>query len=152
MILDADRPIGTHVFTALERTNGDADMRWSVVSLEGGRPHGGVVEPQGRVRGHGRDVEPMLTDRKVRARPDCHSAGRLGSHRRDGAAIFPDHHGRGVELRDRQRHGFRGALERRTARRHQDPATRSGGRIRLRALTRSPAYGRGPFAGRFSTW
>jgi hypothetical protein len=62
-ILDADRPIGTHVFTAMERTNGDTNMRWSVVSLDGGRPHGGVVEPQGRARGgHGRDVEPMLTD------------------------------------------------------------------------------------------
>src|SRR5204863_4063852 len=42
-IQDADRPIGTHVFTALERTNGDTNMRWSVVSLDGGRPHGGVV-------------------------------------------------------------------------------------------------------------
>jgi hypothetical protein len=62
-ILDADRPIGTHVFTAMERTNGDTNMRWSVVSLDDGRPRGGVVEPQGRARGgHGRDVEPMLTD------------------------------------------------------------------------------------------
>jgi hypothetical protein len=46
-ILDADRPIGTHVFTAMERTNGDTNIRWSVVSLEGGRPHGGMVEPDG---------------------------------------------------------------------------------------------------------
>jgi hypothetical protein len=62
-ILDPDRPIGTHVFTAMERTNGDTDMRWSVVSLDGGGPDGGVVEPQGRARGgHGRDVEPMPTD------------------------------------------------------------------------------------------
>ncbi len=62
-ILDADRPIGTHVLTAMERANGDTNMRWSVVSLDGGHPHGGVVEPQGRARGgHGRDVEPMLTD------------------------------------------------------------------------------------------
>ncbi len=43
--------LGTHVFTAMERTNGDTDMRWSVVSLDGGRPHGGVVEPHGRARG-----------------------------------------------------------------------------------------------------
>jgi hypothetical protein len=58
-ILDADRPIGTHVFTAMERTKGDANMRWSVVSLEGGRPRGGVVEPHGRAReGSGRDAEP----------------------------------------------------------------------------------------------
>jgi L,D-transpeptidase-like protein len=61
-ILDADRPIGTHVFTAMERTNGDADMRWSVVSLESSRPHGGVAEPQDRGRAiHGRDLEPMPT-------------------------------------------------------------------------------------------
>jgi len=63
-ILDADRPIGTHVFTAMERTNSDTDMRWSVVSLDGGHSQSGVVEPQGRARGgHGRDVEPVLTDR-----------------------------------------------------------------------------------------
>jgi hypothetical protein len=63
-ILDADRPIGTHVFTAMQRTNSDTDMRWSVVSLDGGRSQSVVVEPQGRARGgHGRDVEPVLTDR-----------------------------------------------------------------------------------------
>ncbi len=62
-ILDADRPMGTHVFTAMERTSGDTDMRWSVVSLDGGRPHGGIAEPHGRARGErGRDVEPMTTD------------------------------------------------------------------------------------------
>jgi hypothetical protein len=62
-ILDADRPIGTHVFTALERTDGDTNIRWSVVSLDGGSPRGGTVEPHGRAPGgSGRDVEPMLTD------------------------------------------------------------------------------------------
>src|SRR5216684_7927695 len=62
-ILDADRPIGTHVFTAMERTSGDTNMRWSVVSLDDGRPHDGVVEPQGQTRGgHDRDAEPMPTD------------------------------------------------------------------------------------------
>src|SRR5438067_7642387 len=59
-IQDADRPIGTHVFTAMERTNGDTNMRWSVVSLDGARTQSGVVEPRGRMRaGHRRDVEPM---------------------------------------------------------------------------------------------
>ena len=62
-ILDADRPMGTHVFTAMELTNGDINMRWSVVSLDGGHPHGGVVERHGTGRGGiGRGVEPMLTD------------------------------------------------------------------------------------------
>jgi hypothetical protein len=71
-ILDADRPMGTHVFTAMARTTGDTHMRWSVVTLDGRRPQGGLVEPHrqggmvephGRVRGgRGRDVEPTLTD------------------------------------------------------------------------------------------
>jgi hypothetical protein len=34
MVRDADRPIGTHVFTAMERNN-ETDLRWSVVSLVG---------------------------------------------------------------------------------------------------------------------
>ena len=46
----------------------DTDLRWSVVSLEGGRrlgrvtePHGAVLEPKGRPRA-GRDVTPVSTD------------------------------------------------------------------------------------------
>jgi hypothetical protein len=55
-IRDADRPIGTHVFTAMERTGGDG-MRWSAVSLDGGHPDEGVVEPHGLARGRdGRDT------------------------------------------------------------------------------------------------
>ena len=49
-ILDADRRIGTHVFTALERTSGDTDMRWSVVSLDDGRQSDGAVELVSRTR------------------------------------------------------------------------------------------------------
>ena len=61
-IQDADRPIGTHVFTATERI-GDVDMRWSVVSLDSGHPDGGVAEPHSPTRGrNGRDGEPMSTD------------------------------------------------------------------------------------------
>ena len=41
----------------MERTGGD-DMRWSVVSLDGGHPDDGVVEPHGLARGgDGRDTE-----------------------------------------------------------------------------------------------
>jgi hypothetical protein len=62
-IADPDSPIGTHVFTAIERSSGDANLRWSVVSLDSGRPHGGTIEPPGRARGTtGRDVKPMQTD------------------------------------------------------------------------------------------
>jgi lipoprotein-anchoring transpeptidase ErfK/SrfK len=62
-IRDADTPIGTHVFTAVAQTNGNTDMRWSVVSLDSGRSERVAVEPQGRTRGsHGRDVAPTPTD------------------------------------------------------------------------------------------
>jgi L,D-transpeptidase catalytic domain len=37
-ILDADRPIGTHVFTAIGNASGDTNTQWTVVSLDGGRP------------------------------------------------------------------------------------------------------------------
>jgi hypothetical protein len=62
-IADPDRPIGTHVFTAIERSTDGANLGWSVVSLRGGRPSSGTVEPQDRARGSsGRDVEPVPAD------------------------------------------------------------------------------------------
>jgi hypothetical protein len=61
-ITDPDRPIGTHVFTAVERLSGDARLRWTVVSLGGGGPTGSVSST-GRARvSSSRDLEPMLTD------------------------------------------------------------------------------------------
>jgi hypothetical protein len=62
-IRDADRPIGTHVFTAIERADSDVDMRWSVVSLNGGHADAGSDKPHGATRGQrGQDVEPTATD------------------------------------------------------------------------------------------
>jgi len=62
-IVDPDRPIGTHVFTASEHASGDDHLQWSVVSLRGERPPSDTVEPHGRTRGSsGRDVEPVPTD------------------------------------------------------------------------------------------
>jgi len=62
-IADPDRPFGTHVFTAAERTTDDAKLRWNGVSLRSGRAPSGTVEPQDRVRGNsGRDVEPAPAD------------------------------------------------------------------------------------------
>jgi len=58
-IADADRPIGTHVFTAMERASGDDQIKWSVVSLEGARLQAGTAEPRGRAAGRNdRDIEP----------------------------------------------------------------------------------------------
>jgi hypothetical protein len=47
--LHPDRPIGTHVFTAMDRIDDDARLRWTVVSLEEG-PRG-AAELTNRIRG-----------------------------------------------------------------------------------------------------
>ena len=58
-IADPDRPIGTHIFTAMERIGGGTDLRWSVVSLESGRSHGVAPEQQSPARAaHAHDAEP----------------------------------------------------------------------------------------------
>lgn len=56
---DADRPIGTHIFTAMERTS--TDIRWSVVSLAGGHPQSRGDDPNGAAR-KGGDRDVMTTD------------------------------------------------------------------------------------------
>jgi hypothetical protein len=58
-IVDPDRPIGTHIFTAMERTGGETSLRWSVVSLEAGLSP--VMPPSkgGTRRADRRDAEPM---------------------------------------------------------------------------------------------
>jgi hypothetical protein len=62
-IADPDRPIGTHVFTAAERTTDDAKLRWNVVSLGGGPAPSGAAEPKDQARASsGRDVGPAPTD------------------------------------------------------------------------------------------
>jgi hypothetical protein len=60
-VRDADRPIGTYIFTAMERTG--THIRWSLVSLGSGRPHVSGDDPSGSVRkGHERDVGPIVSD------------------------------------------------------------------------------------------
>jgi hypothetical protein len=62
-IADPDRPIGTHVFTAVERMADDTKLRWSVVSLRSGLLPSGAAEPQNRApKGSARDVAPVPTD------------------------------------------------------------------------------------------
>ncbi len=58
-IQDPDRPLGTHVFTAMERS-GDGGIRWSVVTLEDGHAPAGV-DPHSRTPGRrDRKLQPML--------------------------------------------------------------------------------------------
>src|SRR5262245_38610582 len=63
-IMNADRPIGTHVFTAMEQTSG-ADLRWSVVSLGSGRPQPGAVAPTARRGERHIEAKPAAPDAKA---------------------------------------------------------------------------------------
>jgi hypothetical protein len=56
-ILDADRPIGTYVFTALART--DTGLRWSVVALDDGHSRAVVGAPARPQAEGARGVEPV---------------------------------------------------------------------------------------------
>ena len=60
-MLDPERPIGTHVFTAMERTNGDTGMRWTAVSLDGEREHGDGLDRHVPASER-RAVEPMAKE------------------------------------------------------------------------------------------
>jgi hypothetical protein len=60
-IQDPDRPIGTHIFTAMERIAGEARLRWSVVSLEVGRSQASASNLSATTRGgRGHNAEPAL--------------------------------------------------------------------------------------------
>jgi L,D-transpeptidase-like protein len=62
-VLDADRLIGTHVFTAMARTDGQISMRWTAVTLDDGRPKATAIESHARGRGpHGQTIEQTVPD------------------------------------------------------------------------------------------
>lgn len=61
-VLDADRPIGTYVFTALEPSHDGTDLRWNAVALNDGDKLSDTGDPHGASSGnHGRDEKPSLT-------------------------------------------------------------------------------------------
>jgi hypothetical protein len=60
-IQDAESPIGTHIFTAMERNS--AHIRWSVVSLTGEHSNGSTDPPRDSARkNHVRDGEDIPVD------------------------------------------------------------------------------------------
>jgi L,D-transpeptidase catalytic domain len=64
-IRDADQPIGTHIYTALDYTNDGADVRWSVVSMTRSQgQEGRESDSYGnrRSRYASRSAEPAMTD------------------------------------------------------------------------------------------
>jgi hypothetical protein len=62
-IRDPDRPIGTHVFTAMARVDGATNLRWNVVSLDRGHPDGRVAATHGPARSDNRsDIGPTPSD------------------------------------------------------------------------------------------
>jgi len=153
-IADPDRPIGTHVFTAGERTADDASLRWSVVSLRGGRPPSSTIEPQEWTRGSGRDVEP------VPANPDSAKAAldritipqdalnRIAGIAPRSSLIVTDEPlssetGKGTEFVVLLSGEPQGGIKRRR---------RSPGSDFRHAYPRSQPFGRSPFGSSFFNW
>ena len=61
-ILDADQPIGTHIYTALDSSRQGTDMRWNVISMRGSLDRrDGNAHTSRRHRGEHHDA-PLLTD------------------------------------------------------------------------------------------
>jgi len=59
-IQDSDQPIGTHIYTALDYTNEDTDLRWSALTLESGPD---AIRPSRRSdRHHEADAESTAGD------------------------------------------------------------------------------------------
>ena len=66
-IAEPERPLGTHVFTALELQDKGTRMRWNVMSMAGEPPHAADRNGDTR-RKSGRNREPALAP-VVEARP-----------------------------------------------------------------------------------
>jgi L,D-transpeptidase catalytic domain len=63
IIQDADRPIGTHIFTAMERAGAGKDLQWGVVSLPGRHPDGNRDKPNATARERrGGEIEAISAD------------------------------------------------------------------------------------------
>jgi len=60
-IRDADQPIGTHIYTALDSKQG-ADLRWNVISMRGGLDRLDGNANGGRHHRGERNAAPLLTD------------------------------------------------------------------------------------------
>jgi hypothetical protein len=59
-IADPERPIGTHVYTALAWT--DAGLKWSAVTLDGGQSQAVIKAPADKRRHGGGDAPPAAAD------------------------------------------------------------------------------------------
>ncbi|MFZ0183833.1 MAG: L,D-transpeptidase family protein, partial [Nitrosotalea sp.] len=57
-IRDADDPIGTHIYTALDFANGGADLRWSAVSMDGNADMDQLGQIRKSRRHDGHNAEP----------------------------------------------------------------------------------------------
>ena len=104
-IRDAGRPIGTHIFTAMAKT--DSGLRWSAVTIDGGDDAKDALDrvsiPEERARPHRADRAGALLDRhlrraalqgdqlshRVRRGPEQPAAGRL-HHAQADAAGYAD--------------------------------------------------------------
>ena len=88
-IRDADRPIGTHVFTAMERAGGD-DMRWSVVSLKGGQRDGRATRPSAVQDTELASTEPVVRKPRSTGSPSHRKHWTVSRRPRGSSLIISD--------------------------------------------------------------
>ena len=141
-IRDPDTPIGTTIFTALNYTDDGADVRWNALAMyaNGAEPAPAGKQPQRK--GAHRQAEPAATDAAAAKAaleritiPQEAPSALPSSWRPATSLIISDE---ALHKETSKGTGLRGADERRTAGRHQDPPPRPQRGLRLRALV--PAF------------
>jgi len=150
-IQDVDRPIGTHIFTATERTG--SDMQWSVVSLLGGSAGDSTEQPVGGAHKGGDEAVGAMTpelesakaalDRITIPQDTVERIAEMVSPRSSliisDEALSPET-GNGTEFVVIMSGEPQGGLK------HRRPSPQF--EVRYNRLP----YWRSPFAGRYSTW
>jgi L,D-transpeptidase catalytic domain len=148
-IRDLDLPIGTHVFTALERGAGKGDLHWNVVSLVGSNV--GMTETTDKaLAGHADETDPpsakTALDRIIIPEDTIDRIAQIVSPR--SSLIISDEGpspetGRGTEFVIVMSDEPQGGLA------HRRRSTEAVVRYQSR---RDRSYWRSPFGGSYSTW
>ena len=132
-IADPDKPIGTHIYTAMGPTADGKAMRWSVVSIPSGYPHhrrhGAAAPPQGRGRRAGA-TRRLQRQRSARAHHAA-AAGDRDDFRAAEARFLADRVGQPAQRRGGLLHRL-----------HRDDALRAPARISQGSIRVGPCASR----------
>lgn len=106
-----DEPVGTHVFTALDRDGGEKGLRWVAITLPTDAPRARKTKPQYRIDARGRQIEVAQKPQPLSALPPPPGAAsvldrieiapdvvaRISEYMTAGASLIVSDHGLGYE-------------------------------------------------------